>query len=347
MIVKHAKAVARQWVIEEANRIPGFYAAFFHGSINWLPDDAELPATSDIDIMVVLDDADPQVKLGKFIHQNVLLEVSYLPGEQLQSPDLILGNYHLAGSFRTPSIISDPTGHLTRLQAAVARCYAKRQWVRKRCEHARARLQNDLQALNTAATFHDQVLAWLFGTGKAPHILLVAGLQNPTVRRRYLAVHSLLRDYGHLDFHTSLLEMLGCAQMSQRQAEHHLAALAATFDATQAVIKTPFFFASDIDAAARPLAIEGSRELIEAGYHREAIFWIVATYSRCQKALYHDASAEVQDRFNPGYRRLLGDLGIASLADLQRRSRQIEEHLLPRIWEVTEAILAANPAIED
>jgi hypothetical protein len=72
---------------------------------------------------------------------------------------------------------------------------------------------------------------------------------------------------------------------------------------------------------------------------------MVATYSRCQKVLYHDAPAEIQDRFSPGYRQLLGDLGITSFADLQQRSEQLKG-LLPRVWEATEAILAANPGIE-
>src|SRR5436309_12495083 len=100
MRVKDAKAVARQWVMEEASTAPGFAGAFYHGSTNWLPDDAVLPATSDVDIMVVLADPSPPAKRGKFRYRDVLLEVSHLPQEQLQSPDLILGQYHLAGSFR-------------------------------------------------------------------------------------------------------------------------------------------------------------------------------------------------------------------------------------------------------
>jgi hypothetical protein len=58
------------------------------------------------------------------------------------------------------------------------------------------------------------------------------------------------------------------------------------FDTAKAVIKTPFSFASDISDAAGPIAIDGSRELIERGLHREAVFWIVVTYSRCQKVLF-------------------------------------------------------------
>ena len=346
MIVKDAKDVAHQWVIEEASKAPGFYGAFYHGSTNWLLDDAALPATSDVDVMIVLADPNPPDKLGKFIYRDVILEASYLSSDQLQSPDLILGQSHMAGSFRTPSIILDPSGQLTKLQAAVSKDYAKRQWVYKRCEHARDKVLRNLQGLNESEPFHDQVVPWLFATGVTTHVLLVAGLKNPTVRRRYVAAQELLTEYSHLDFYETLLEMLGCAQMSRVRVEHHLAALTDVFDVAKAVIKTPFFFASDISDIGRPIAVDGSRELIERGYHREAIFWMVATYSRCQKVLYHDAPVEMQDRFSPGYRQLLGDLGITSFADLQQRREQVKG-LLPRVWEVAEAIMAANPGIED
>ncbi len=345
MIVKHAKEVARQWVIEEVSKAPGFFGAFYHGSTNWLPDEAPFPATSDVDVMVVFADP-PPVKLGKFIYRDVMLEVSYLPRDQLQSPDLILGQSHMAGSFRRPGIISDPSGQLTKLQVAVCKDFAKRRWVYKRCEHARDKVLRNLQGLNESALFHDQVALWLFATGVTTHILLVAGLKNPTVRLRYVATRELLADYGHLDFYETLLEMLGCARMSRARVEDHLAALTAVFDVAKGVVKTPFFFASDISDIARPIAIDGSRALIERGYHREAIFWLVATYSRCQKVLYYDAPVAMRARFSPGYRRLLADLGITSFADLQQRGEQVKG-FLSRLWEVTEAIMAANPGIED
>jgi hypothetical protein len=338
--------VARQWVIEEASRVQGFHGAFYHGSINWLADEAALPTTSDVDVMVAFAAPDPPARLGKFMYRNVILEVSYLPSDQLQSPELILGQSHLAGSLRTPSIILDPSGQLTRLQAAVSRDYAKRRWVHRRCEHARDKVLRNLRGLSGSEPFHDQVVPWLFATGVTTHMLLVAGLRNPTVRRRYAATRELLADYGHSTFYETLLEMLGCAEMSRERVERHLAALTDAFDAAKAVVETPFFFASDISDVARPIAIDGSRELIERGYHREAVFWMVATYSRCQKVLHHDAPGELLDRFSPGYRELLADLGIASFADLQRRGEEVRG-FLPRVWEVTEAIMAANPEIED
>lgn len=346
MIVKDAKEVARQWVIEEASKAPGFYGALYAGSTNWLPDEAVFPSTSDVDVWVVLEDHAPPAKLGKFIRRDVILDVSFLPSDRLRSPDQILGDYHMAGSFRTPSIIADPSGRLSKLQAAVSRDFANRQWVYKRCEHARNRVLRNLRSLRESEPFHDRVTAWLFATGVTTHVLLVAGLRNPTVRQRYVAARELLADYGHLDFYETLLKMLGCAWMSRESVAHHLAALTDAFDSAKAVVKTPFFFASDISDIARPITIDGSWDLIERGYHREAIFWMVATYSRCQKVLYHDAPPQMRDRFSPGYRQLLGDLGITSFSDLQQRKKQLET-FLTRVWEVAEAVIAANPRIED
>ena len=94
----------------------------------------------------------------------------------------------------------------------LARDYAKRQRVYRRCEDARDKVLRHLRSLNESQPFHDQVTAWLFRTGVTTHVLLVAGRQNPTVRPRYEAVQDLLADYGRLDFYETLL---GCAQMSR------------------------------------------------------------------------------------------------------------------------------------
>jgi hypothetical protein len=138
--------------------------------------------------------------------------------------------------------------------------------------------------------------------------------------------------------------MLGCAQMSRERAEEHLETLTEAFDTAKEVLKTPYRFAADISDAGRAVAIGGSRELIERGLHREAIFWIAATYSRCQSVLANDASVETQERLSHGYRHLLQDLGIISFADLERRGTQVRE-ALPAIWAIAEDLLAANPEI--
>src|SRR5262245_58600742 len=102
MIVKLARDAAREWVATEGTRLPGFCGAYFAGSANWLPDDAVLPITSDLDIMVVLKDANPPIKIGKMIYGGALLEVSYISLDRLRSPGQVLADYHLAGAFQTP-----------------------------------------------------------------------------------------------------------------------------------------------------------------------------------------------------------------------------------------------------
>ncbi|MBV9279983.1 MAG: hypothetical protein JOZ41_07880 [Chloroflexi bacterium] len=346
MSIQEARAAARGWVFAEVANIPDFCGAYFAGSTSGLPGDAPLPGTSDLDVNVVFSGPSRPSQVGKLVHRGVLLDVTHLSLEQLRTPDLVLGHYHLAGGFRTLGVIADPTGHLSALQAAVSRDFARRRWVRRRCEHARRRVLDGLDALDESGPFHDRVIGWLFPTGVTTHVLLVAGLRNPTVRRRYAAVRELLAERGRLGFHETLLDLLGCATLSRRRAEEHLAVLTEAFDVARGVIRSPFSFASEISEVARPLAVGGSRELIERGLHREAMFWIAVTFSRCQKVLAADAPEDLKRRFDPAYRRLLGDLGITSPADLRRRRDAVIAHL-PRVWEEAEAILAATRGIED
>jgi hypothetical protein len=188
------------------------------------------------------------------------------------------------------------------------------------------------------------VLAWLFAAGVTCHVLLVAGLRNPTVRRRYEAVKELLHTYGRDADYTPLLALLGCAHLDAAQVSRHVDALEAVFDAAGAALSSPYAYAADLGADARPVAIDGSRELIAAGLHREAVFWIVATYSRCLQVLGRDAPAATRERYLPAYQRLLADLGIASPDDLPPRRAAVEA-FLPELWHLAEAIMAANEEI--
>lgn len=278
MTIEQVREAARQWIVKEGRTLPGFCAAYTAGSTNWLPDDAILPTTSDLDVMVVLDDASENGKRCKFNYQDTLLEVSHLGKNQFRSTSQVLSNYHLAPSLSTTKVVFDPVVFLTPFLEPLQRDYAKRRWVRRRCANAKGKILQLLDSFNDGAPLLDQAVTCLFAAGITTHVLLVAGLRNPTVRTRYKAVREVLANFGHAEFHENLLELLGAVRISQVQAYQYLAALTEVFEAAKLEVRTPLPFASDISDRARAMAIDGSLELIERGSHREAMFWLTVTY---------------------------------------------------------------------
>ena len=241
----------------------------------------------------------------------------------------------------------DPTGQLAQLANVVSQNFAKRRWVRARCADVRRKIQDGLQSRPNTVIFPERVMGWLFGMGKLAHLPLVAGLENPTVRKRYAAVRDLLAAYRGLDVYEQLLTVGGFAAITRQQAERHLDALIPAFDACCALDrKLPVMWVSDLSAAARPLAIDGSRALIESGDHHAALFWIAVTYARCMVVFHYDAAPEIAGTFELGFRALLADLGIVTVRDIQA-AHACALDALPLVWDVAEDIMRANPAIVD
>ncbi|WP_433444112.1 hypothetical protein [Nonomuraea sp. CA-141351] len=328
MRIEEARQIARQWVLEEGAALPGFDGAFLTGSALWADPADELAPTSDVDVVVV---ADKPAHLGKFTYKGILLEVSSVP--VLGSAHDVLSDYHLAGSFHLPCVLADPSGRLTEIQRDVSRDFAQRPWILARCTNAMDRVRGFINGIDERASLPDQVASWLFGTGVTTHVLLVAGLRNPTIRLRYVAVRDLLAEHGRLDFHESLLDLLGCANLSAARVERHLAALEKVFDATAAVRAPSYRFDSDISPLARPIAIDGTRDLIRRGLHREAVFWLVATYARCLAK----RSAAGESGYEDGFRELLADLGAETRKDRRRRGDLVLA-ALPGVWQTAMAL---------
>ena len=318
MRVDRARAIAEAWVREHGASLPGFKGALLHGSILERADDAELAATSDLDLLVVLDDPDAIRKPGKFRFRGVLLEVSVIAFDAVNAPETVLGTYNLAPSFRVNGVLADPTGVLASVQADVAQHFADPEWIDARIAQAAEKVRSGF-SVEPGAPLHAHVTSWLFATGVLCHVVLVGALRNPTVRTRYVATRAVLAEYGRFDAYERLLDLLGCARWSAERTRAHLDELVPLFDIAAGVIRSPFFFAADISADGRAVAIDGSRELFDAGSHREAVFWIVATWCRCLAVLEADGAGEQRDAFEPGFRALLADLGIASEDDLARR----------------------------
>jgi hypothetical protein len=346
MRVRDAKAAARQWILEQVGTLPSFHGAFLTGSITSAPDDAVFPPTSDVDVKIVMDAPPDTGGPEKFVAHGTILDVSYAPSDDVRSPEVVLGNYYTAVHFVWPSILLDPSGNLSAIHQVVAREYPRRIWVRRRSEHARSSVEDVLTWLNPTAPIHDQVFTLLLALALSSHVVLVADLKNPTIRKCLVVLKDVLTAYCHESLHERVLGILGSASMDRRQVDSLLTSCVEAFDAAIVVRSTPFPYASNIAAFARPIAIEGSRELIISGHHREAMVWLATIHTWCQTVLHNDAPDEVRSRLTPAYQRLLSELGVASYVNVAGRMEQVGK-LLPDLWQVAEEVIATNPAIQD
>ncbi|MEZ4619872.1 MAG: hypothetical protein R2867_30820 [Caldilineaceae bacterium] len=81
------------------------------------------------------------------------------------------------------------------------------------------------------------------------------------------------------------------------------------------------------------------------GDHREAIFWIVATYARCMIVFTADAPA-LLPQYIPGFMALLADLDIHDHTDLLQRCAVVKE-ALPELRQLASVIMDLTPEITE
>jgi len=337
MRIETARAAAADWVSAQAPAIEGFVGAYLSGSAAYLPPGASPALGSDVDVMVVVSGDVPSPKLGKFLHRGVLLEVTWLPASGFADTDTVLASYHVAHAFSRDGILADPTGMLTRLREDVAARFDEPRWVRARRDAAASAVLRGIDAVDVSAPLEERLMSWMFPTGVTCHVLLVAARRNPTVRLRYLAARETLAAHGMEDRYEGLLAQLGAADLTAAQVTQHIDALAVAFDAAASVGTTPFPFSSDVSPAARPIAIDASRELAARGDHREAVFWIAATFARCHRILAADDPARHAELL-PAFEALAEDIGVPDGPALAARIERTRAHL-PDVVRLSESLL--------
>lgn len=342
--VHDAKRAAARWVSEVATALPGFSGAFLHGSINWMTDDSELPTTSDVDLFIVSQTPDLVDRPGKIRFEGVLLEVSIIDPNRLASAETVLSGHRFAGTFSRDCVLADSDDRLFGLQRAVSRDFSNRRWVQRRFDSARDTGLQFLRNDDPQVPVYDQVTMVTFGTSITSDMLMIAALRNPTVRRRFAVVRALLEAHGLTHVYESLLTLFGCADMTGERVEEHLLQMQSAFDAASRLDKPGYRFAADISTDARSVAIDGSRELIDKGHHRDAIFWIIATYCRCMNVfdLYGDRA--LFEHYSAGFEELIAELGIATYEARRQRAGLVEQEYL-RIRDIAESLMDSNPSI--
>ncbi|MEJ7838106.1 MAG: hypothetical protein WKF81_04775 [Thermomicrobiales bacterium] len=343
MQVRDAKAIADIWIQQSHRSIRGYRGAYLAGSICWLEDDDEMSPYSDIDLHLVVNDEKLVTKPGKFRFHDALLEVSLEPYSLFADEHQLLANAAISTSVSRNRLIDDPDDVLRFRFDAVQRAFPRREHVVTRLNAIEQRIRTAMVNIDEAAAFHDQAM-WIFPASVTTHMLLTAGLGNPTVRRRFVEVGHMLDHYGESGTLELLLHLVGCDQISPDRATHHLNTLTPVYDATSAITTSTSRWVSDVSADSRSISIDGTQALIDQGYHREAMFWIVATYARCLNVIAAADDATVIPNANEGFRILMLDLGIADVGDIRTMATAVIA-ALPQIRKVANRIVDANPDV--
>jgi len=345
MKATHARAIAADWVMRHEAVRSGFAGAYFIGSSVDLDGSDELPNASDVDVAIAVEGWSELPHRFKVAHRDVIIEVTYLSLEHLADRERVLHSYHLAAGLWRNTIICDPTGYLQKLHTLVAGLYQYEEQVRERCAGALHKVEDGLAGVREDATFADQVLAWVFPTGVTTHVLLTAGLRNPTVRLRYGSVRALLAEYSMNDVYLQLLDLLGVTSVSSHRMLRHVDALERAFNTAVATPHRPLPFDADISSLGRPAAVNSLRTLVESGRPDEAAFWVIVTFARCCK-VFHEATRPRSSLASHigAFRALTSDLGIGTLDDMRVRSAKVRD-LLPDLRDASEQIIKANPDV--
>lgn len=343
MLVHEARNVARQWLDGQRESIPGYRGAYLAGSICWLDDQQDMPGYSDIDLHVVIDTEQLTPKLGKIRYQEALLEISHESAELFSDPGTLLGNAAIGASVSRNQLLDDPTGTLAPIFKTVAEQFPERIHVVERLDALQQRIRTSMVDIDESAAFHDQAM-WVFPASLTTHLILVAGLGNPTVRRRFVEVGAMLETYREPETLEILLGLIGCNRISANQARYHLDALVPIYDATSRITSSTSRFISDVSADARSISIDGTADFIDRGHHREAMFWIVATFARCLNVIQASDDQTVFPGVDRAFRKLMGDLGVTSVADIRARATAVIA-ALPQIRAVANRIVERNDEI--
>lgn len=266
-----AFAIATNWIASSGLE---FSAAIIGGSVGYAEPDALLGPAQDIDCYLIVDGDAPEGKIGKILVQGALLDISWIPWSALENAE---DDAFMASLLKYGRIIEDD-GRLTTLQAKIKRDFLTSETLTERVDSIREKIRTGLAVDSSHLSHPEQVLNWLFPATLVTHYALAISGAPMTVRRRFLAAKYLYLPENY----EPLLALFSFDTVTRQQAQSWLDFTARLFDATTEIAKkSERFWASDIQPIARHIAIDGSQQLIDEGQHREAVFWIVATSSRC------------------------------------------------------------------
>lgn len=341
---------ARHWVEQQSSHVPGFHGAFLAGSLTHMQPDTPLEPWRDVDVVVVTTDPtsvkDERLEL---YHDGLILECGVLGDEPFRSAEGILGSAELADNVAAGVILADPTGALRRLHTQVSAEYARRRWVQARCDSRKAAIGRRLVAAREALAKDDFPAVFMhFYVGMSLLVGLTAQAEaRPlTLRRGFVLSGELLEAQGRADLHEAALEVMGSARLSAEEAERALAHFDAAFELATRVKRQPVHYDFKFRGHLRPYYVDGTREMLREGRHREAIYWIIGYCYQAWLVLLNDAPEELQQPHLERLALFFEKLDALPTSDWGARLDRLQD-LLTRFSAAVDARIRTNPALAD
>jgi hypothetical protein len=360
MNVRQAKETARAWVEANVEAWTGLRAAHLVGGITSLPDEAPFPATKDVDVHLIVDEDSatrevdgPGWNLLEISYGGLAIEAGVKSLADYVSAEAVLANPEIAYHLTVDSILFDPTAWLRALQEPVRRDYPRRDWVLARLAHERRGFAGAFDFLRSVgATWgaSGEVNILGYTTTFLAAALSVARLCPPRLGGGTLIhLREHLAAQGRLDLHEEVLTVLGTGNASPQRAAQVLREGAEAFDLALELRHRPHPFLPGehkLYPHLRPYVVDGSRDMIAAGYHREALPWIAALSLATTDLILFAGPEEVRLKFVARRAVLLRELGFDSEAARAAKREQMR-CLGERVFALADEIAAANPAIVD
>jgi hypothetical protein len=342
-VIEHTK----EWVRMQAEQFPGFLGAHLMGGITSMAASDPFPAYRDVDLHIVLnDDTNIPGENAEVLYKGLMIEAGFRQQADYSSSEVVLANPVIANHIAVPSILSDPSGFLTRLHEEVAREYAQRKWVQERCK---AEKREAFSMLEIAAHIPDPIAAFgLLGYAGAyvSAVLSLASLKAITGRRSYIQMRRILENQGRTDLYERLLGVVGIAQTSREHAERYLQDAAEAFDLAVQVKRTPHPFGHKMYAHLRPYLVEGSKEMIDDGHCREAVGWTMAFYGNSMQIIQIDAPSKLTLDMQAKFDECMSQFGLDGTIPWEKRIEQASA-IFKEVFMLADEIIARNPAIFD
>jgi hypothetical protein len=154
----------------------------------------------------------------------------------------------------------------------------------------------------------------------------------------------MLEAQGRTDLHQAALAVFGSARWSREEVQEMLDRSAVAFDRSVEVFRTPTPYGFTIRPHLRPYLVGATREMIDEGNHREAMFWIAALAGESYLVLQNDAPEVEKPRFAAELHAMLADLGYADASEEAWTERIASaERLAQEIYRIADDLAALNP----